>query len=161
MKALGILIAALLISVVGGFLISHPKILNKGQARAFGQVRACTEGEMYQIANAMFDFGYENYAEFSKLANQPHFVLSRDLAVRIAPYFRDQDLRLRFAGRSGSSRKLLDWWGNEFTMQLRLQPGIEDAVVYEIIITSNGPNGLDELGKGDDLIFGPFELDFK
>jgi len=118
--------------------------------------------ELRQIGQAIEEYAFQNYDEFCKLTNQPSFTVSKDLANKLGPYL-DADSRLRYAKRSGSSRKWVDWWGNEIIIKIWKKgsgdpQGLPHEEYFGIVISSKGPNGINENGKGDDIVLGPAQL---
>lgn len=60
----------------------------------------------------------------------------------------------------------IDPWGKPYCVDIRLSKSSEDKSgkhfnTFSLKMWSAGPNGKNENGAGDDLVFGPFELDVR
>jgi hypothetical protein len=138
----------------------NPRTPTRGRDAA--HLRGATQSEMLTI-----------YMSIENLANKDSSILN---AVSNIVNERDTNFTKAIAGHLlGSSSDVLrarydqtgrfvDSWGNDFhfSVEVRGRKQNEDHSEYvlEINLRSNGPNGHDEGGKGDDLVFGPRTLSF-
>ncbi len=71
-------------------------------------------------------------------------------ALLVKPTFDDESLANKWAGPYVKKKQLKDPWGNEFNYELQDQED-GDTTRQVIHIWSNGPNGTDDSGEGDDV----------